>query len=193
MFSEIPFEQTEMNQKLHNFSKEQSFKEAFTLHYRVLCYFAYRLVHDHDVAKDIVQDAYVAYWNQIHEIQSDEKVIKAYLYNAVKFISCKRIRHEKVVQRYSDSAQSAGEDSDINENIIRAEVLAEIHKALNNLPPNCREIFMLGYFEGLSNSKIAEVMEISINTVKTHKQRGFKILRNLLKPEMFILLLFFKE
>ncbi|WP_196859015.1 sigma factor [Pedobacter sp. CAN_A7] len=86
-----------------DFISEQSFKEAFKLYYPNLCFFAYQLLGDQDVAKDVVQDAYVSYWNQIRNIQDNEKVIKAYLFNSVKFIACNRIRHEKVVRRHYDT------------------------------------------------------------------------------------------
>ena len=80
-------------------------------------------------------------------------------------------------------------EEDVSEKIIRAEVVNELFKAIELLPAACREIFRLGYIEGLSNPKIAEVLDVSVNTVKTQKQRGIKILRNVLRPEAIFLLL----
>lgn len=174
---------------------DQAFKKAFESYYRNLCFFAFQLLQDKALAEDVVQDAFVAFWNQKDNVIDHEKAIRSYLYSTVKFISLNTIRHQKVVGQHELSqANDHFEEEKITEKIIQAEIMKEVYYALDKLPFHCREIFRLGYFEGLSNSKIAETLEISINTVKTQKQRGLKILRSILKPEFFfIFLLIFKS
>lgn len=163
-----------------------SFKGIFDSYYKNLCFFAYQILDDKDLAEDVAQDAFLAYWHQMDKMASHEKVIRSYLYTTAKFIALNKLRHQKVANRYScDTSSYELEEEEVMEKMIRAEVISEIHQALDTLPEACKEILRLGYFEGLSNAKIAEVLSISINTVKTQKQRGLKALRMLLKPETF--------
>lgn len=168
---------------------DSTFEEVFRLYYKRLRFFAYQLLHDTESAEDVVQEAFIVYWKERKGLSAHDKVVKSFLYSTVKFIALKHIRHQKVIEsHFLNSPFSDLQEEQITENMIRAEVVKEIHVALGALPKSCREIFRLGYFEGYTNSKIADVLDISINTVKTQKQRGFKILRNILKPEtQFIL------
>jgi RNA polymerase sigma factor (sigma-70 family) len=75
--------------------------------------------------------------------------------------------------------------------IIRSEVLAEIHKAITLLPGSCQQIFRMSYLDDMKNNQIADVLGISVNTVKTQKQRALKVLRGHLSPELFVILLAF--
>lgn len=165
------------------------FKQFFDSYYKSLSFFAFQLLGDKDLAEDLTQDAFLNYWNQRDRLSTEDKVVKSYLYSTVKFMALNHIRHEKVVESYSLQAATSGlNEEEITVKMIRAEVLNELYLALETLPENCREVFRLGYFEGFSNVKIAETMQISINTVKTHKQRGLKALRAILRPETFLLL-----
>lgn len=180
-----------MNKALPDIDGESilMFKKFFDAHYKRLSFFAYQILGDKDLSEDLTQDAFLNYWKQRETLSKEEKVVKSYLYSTVKFMALNHLRHQKVVQKYSLElvAESISEEG-IAAKMIRSEVLNELYMALETLPENCREVFRLGYFEGFSNSKIAEVMEISINTVKTHKQRGLKALRAVLRPESFLML-----
>ena len=61
------------------------------------------------------------------------------------------------------------------------ETLKLINQAIDHLPYKCREIFILNRFEGLSYKEITEVLNISINTVKTQMARALSSLRKALK------------
>lgn len=164
----------------------------FNNYYGRLCHFAWQLLEDKTMAEDIVQDVFASYWDWRSRLANDETAIKNFLYSAVRHACYNSVRHDKVRQRYFDSFQAdAPEEPEVLIKIIRAEVMEEVYKALDELPDACRQIFRLGYLEGLTNPKIAEKLNISINTVKTQKQRGLKVLRDKLNPELFALLLLF--
>jgi RNA polymerase sigma factor (sigma-70 family) len=81
------------------------------------------------------------------------------------------------------------EEPKILQAIIRSEVLNEINLAIQKLPSSCQQIFRMGYLEGLTNPEIAETLSISINTVKTQKQRALKSIKTSLNPEIFSIFL----
>lgn len=84
---------------------------------------------------------------------------------------------------------STVDEKNVINNIIQSEVLAEVYQALATLPESCQRISRMSYLEGLKNEEIAVKLGITVNTVKTQKQRGLQLLRLRLNPEIFNLLL----
>jgi RNA polymerase sigma-70 factor, Bacteroides expansion family 1 len=164
-------------------------EELFKRYYPRLCHFAWQFVHDRGQAEDIAQDAFMAYWSNQQAIADDDTAIKNFLYSSVRNACFNLSRHEKVVQRFLGMYQpDTFEESEVMAKIIRSEVLNEIYTIIQSMPAGCKEVFRLGYLEGLTNLEIAERLNISVNTVKTQKQRGLRIVKNRLNPELLALL-----
>lgn len=162
----------------------------FKKHYKVLCYFAWEMVRDTDLAEDLVQDAFMAYLDHKHKISSEPMAIRAFLYSAIRNAIYNRNRKSKTIQKYLER-QSFDEmdDTDYDHKIIRAEFMSEIARVVEGLPDSCQQIFKLSYLDGLSNQEIADQLAISINTIKTQKQRALRVLRQNIHPEFFVLIL----
>ncbi|WP_255501973.1 RNA polymerase sigma factor [Olivibacter sp. SDN3] len=167
-------------------------EKLFKTHYRSLSYFAYQLLQEKHTADDAVQEAFLALWDK-KEILSDHPIaIKNFLYTHVKNICLNIQRRKKVINRYFETREEVDDEEDtVLEALINAEVLDELYQVVATLPENCQEIFRLGYLEGLKNAEIAEMLGISVNTVKTQKQRGLKILKKKLHPSVLNVLIFF--
>ena len=174
-------------------SKELSDNRPETIfreYYGRLSYFAFQYVNDSDFAEDLVQDAFLAYWGQKKQIADHPNVVKDFLYTSVKNSALNFLKRQKVKERYFFLRNEEDfEKERVLESIIEAEVMANLHQAIADLPESCKNVFLLAYSEGLSNPKIAEKLNISINTVRCHKQNGLKVLRSQLNPEAFIALL----
>ncbi|MDR2282652.1 MAG: RNA polymerase sigma-70 factor [Sphingobacterium sp.] len=162
----------------------------FNKHYKVLCYFAWEMVRDTEMAEDLVQDAFIAYLNNKHKISQEPMSIRSFLYSSIRNAIYNQSRKNKTVQKYLDR-QSADEmdDTDYEHKIIRAEFMAEIARVVDGLPDSCQHIFKLSYLDGFSNQEIAEQLAISVNTIKTQKQRALQVLRKKIHPEFFFVVL----
>lgn len=68
--------------------------------------------------------------------------------------------------------------------MIKAEIIYEIYTVVESLPPKCQQIIRLGYIQGMKNMDIAERLDISVSTVKTHKRLGLSILRRRLDSNL---------
>jgi RNA polymerase sigma-70 factor (family 1) len=167
-----------LQESLHDsISSDIGFEYVFKKYYARLCYFAYRLVGDRDAAEDIVQEIFMKFWDR-REGFGNEPSVKTFLYLTVRNASLNFLRHAAVEQRYLDDALPLDSEPDKGlDQLIHAEVLAEIHRSICELPAACRQVVELAYFEGLKNNKIAERLGISVNTVKTQKQRALGHLR----------------
>ena len=64
--------------------------------------------------------------------------------------------------------------------LITAEICGEVQRAVRELPPQTRRVIELS-MEDMTVERIAEVMQISPNTVKTLKKSGYQALREKLK------------
>lgn len=162
---------------------------AFRVYYHRLCHFAWQLITDESIVEDIVQDVFVYLWDNHSSIKGGEPALQSFLYAAVRHSCYNHIRRHKVHLRYLNlSTVPVSEEASYLDKIIRAEAVAELAVAIDQLPEACKEVVHLGYYEGLSNAEIAERLHISINTVKTQKLRALKRLKRILTPEMYLLL-----
>ena len=156
-----------------------AFNRVFNFFYKRVCFFAAGIVSE-NCAEDIVQDAFVKLWER-RESFNNLNAIKAFLYLTTKNSCINYYRHQKVVDKF-ESVQTEGlTESNIIHQLIEAEVLDEVQRAVQQLPPGYRQVIYLSYFEGLSNQETADYLQVSINTVKTQKVRSLRILREILK------------
>ncbi len=168
------------------------FKGLFNQYYDRLLYFAWQFIHDKEIANDMVQEAFLNYWNSCSDPSIDEVHARNFLYLNVRNLCFKHIRHDKVVEKHRKILDSDPvEEYDVVNEIIRSEVLGEIYKAIETLPESCKRISCMSYLEGMKNQEIADELGISINTVKTQKQRALQLLRLRLSPQTYLSLLMF--
>lgn len=168
---------------------EEQLEVLFKENYRPLVFFAFRLTQNYGEAEDAVQDAFVKYWNHRERISDSPAAIKSYLYTSVKNACSNNRRHQVVAARFEAEREAAVEtERDMLDLMLEAETIALVHRAISILPPVCRQVVRLSHFEGKKNEEIAIEMGISVNSVKTHKKRGIKMLREKLGSEALLLL-----
>lgn len=167
----------------------ETFSALFRAHYEPLCYFASRFIDDFDAAEGVVQDVFVRLW-ELRDSLEIHTSLKSYLYTAVKNSSLNYLKRAKAsttldtVAGLPDAAASQPDAS-----LESKELLEALDAAINDLPAKCREIFRLAKFDGLSYQEIADLEQISVNTVKTQLQRALKTLSKTLKYVQVVLIL----
>ena len=91
------------------------------------------------------------------------------------------IRRRRVIDRYNDYAIREEEDQEFFlENILESEVFLLVQSVFDELSPACREVYQLS-LNGKSHEEIAQLMNISINTVKKHKNNANHYMRERLQ------------
>lgn len=167
----------------------QDFQWIFNEYHDRLLFFCVQMTGDMDKAQDIVQEAFVRYWDARDTVSPDLKAIKNYLYSSVRNLTLNMIRHEKVVSSFVER-QEEGEplDRSVMETIITAEMLSEIHNAIEGLPEKYRTLSWMAFVEGKKNTEIAEELDLSINTLKKQKQKAVELLKLKLRPDILVLL-----
>jgi len=119
--------------------------------------------------------------------------LNAYLYRAVHNESLNFLKHQQVRTNhqlhvaYSMKQQTA----DSEQKVASAELEKHIHKALNELPEQCRTIFQLSRFDELKYLEIADKLGLSVKTVENQMGKALKLLRIKLAHFLKFLILFF--
>lgn len=179
------FENADKNTASNQFDLEYLYQQ----YYSRLCYYAYTIIGDQGASKDIVQDAFVKYWHSQKKFDSIT-AIRNFLYVSVRNACLNQLRHLEVTKKYADQQEAEPASTEFGlEQIIRAEVIGEIQKAIETLPDGCRSVLKLAFMEGLKNDDIAAELGISVNTVKSQKQRAVQLLRLKLNFNALLLLM----
>jgi RNA polymerase sigma-70 factor (family 1) len=147
-------------------------------YYSALCLFAERLLGDSAAAEDIVGESFVKLWNKRTDFENHQN-LKAFMYITVRNACLnylKQAKRDSLSKKQLAYLTGEKEEFVLNE-MIRAEVLKEIMDEISNLPEQCRKVLKLGYLEGMKNQEIADLLNISIHTVKNQKARAIQLLK----------------
>ncbi|MEG1949920.1 MAG: RNA polymerase sigma-70 factor [Odoribacter sp.] len=164
--------------------------DAFRLLYEkyasALRYFAAKYIDDDAVIDDIVQDAFVALWEQRADF-TIENAVKAFLYKIVKNSSLNLLRHQGVKNRYAEAMAQEEDVDSFLDNILESEIFELLLTVFDELPPACREIYRLS-LDGKKHEEIAEELHITVNTVKKQKNNANHYMRERLKHILIFLI-----
>ncbi len=176
------------------FGDKASFDSLFRLYYEQLYRFALRFVRDPQESENLVQDVFVKLWVQRSELSITQNA-KAYLYTSVKNQALNYIKRESKSSSFDNEISRFKEQSESpEEDYIKDEQYIAIHKAIEELPNKCKQIYLMKRYDNLSYNEISEIQGISVNTVKTQMKRAIKTLsEKLAHLKSFIILFLLKK
>jgi RNA polymerase sigma-70 factor, ECF subfamily len=158
-----------------------AFDTIFRKYYSPLCRFAYLFTADQGDAEEMVQTAFITFWENKTHIHIS-KSLKAYLYQMVRNNALMHIRKTNTRKQYEQEFAERAEESPEERPYTDEDINKLILKGMEMLPEKCRMIFSLSRYDGLSYEEIAEYLEISPKTVENQMGLAFQKLRNFLSP-----------
>lgn len=162
----------------------KEFEALFRKYYPSMCAVAMKFVRDKVVAEDLVQEAFIRLWTKRGEYEAIPN-LKTFLYVAVKNLCFNYLRDKKETIDYEAAGLENLEDHFKNY-LIEEETYRMITEAVRQLPVQSARIITLA-LQGKQNKEIAEMLGISVNTVKTLKYKSISLLRESLKGYFCIL------
>jgi RNA polymerase sigma-70 factor, ECF subfamily len=140
---------------------------------------AYRIVGEYHAAADLVQEVFVKIHGELRNFKFESKfstwLFRVTVNHAINR-SSEGTRHARIHEKIGRDGR--GDPGGTKEG---RPVDDEVHRALQQLSPKLRTVISLRYLEGLSYEEIAEILEISIGTVKSRLFLAHETLRPLLK------------
>lgn len=148
-----------------------------------LCTYADSLINNPVIAKDIVQQVFITVWERRNRLNADFS-FSSFLHKCVynEFIDHYRKKQAVTIleKKYIDALSNIVEEK---ESLFEKQITL-VKKEIQNLPPKCKQVFLLSKQEGLTNMEIAEYLSLSTKSVEGHITKAFSILRNKMKGDM---------
>jgi RNA polymerase sigma-70 factor (ECF subfamily) len=142
-----------------------------------------QILNRRDEAEDLVQEVFLTFWKQ-DKFDSSRGGLSTYLSLLTRSRALNRLASHGSQQRAVERLQLHEPREQTNptplEQAVQTEQQASVRTALAQLPPNQRKVLELGYYQGLSQSQIAQHLNLPLGTVKTQSRQGLLKLRQLL-------------
>ncbi len=173
-------------ERLHIGDKD-AFQHLFMVYYQPLSVFANKLVADIDLAKDIVQEVIVNFYEKHSEIHIHTS-LKAHLYQSVRNRCLNHLKREQIIRTHHSQIfiENKSQEEVFNDLLEETELEYQIKQTIDTLPNQCKRIFEMSRFQGKSNQDIADELAISKRTVETQISNALKKLRNKLNSYLSI-------
>ena len=161
---------------------EQAFRAVFDLYNAELFRVVIRLTKTQVDAEEIIQEVFISLWisrKQLIKIEEPASYIYRILYNKTSKYLKKEANQERIIEaamKYRQLSSNATEQTvDANES------QQLIEKALEQLPPQQKIVYILSQQQGLSNDEIASQFNISPHTVRSHLSKAIGFIRTYLE------------
>ncbi len=150
---------------------------------RILYSLAYRMVADHQVAEDLLQDAFLAVWRRATSYSPQTGAARIWL---ISILRHRTIDHLRTVRRRSTIQEAPLEEIELDESKAFPDVWDEawqsvksshVRAALMKIPTEQRLVIELAYFQGWTHTEIAEGIQIPLGTVKARMRLGLNHLK----------------
>lgn len=136
---------------------------------------AYRMTNDPDIAKDMVQEAYITMWNKRNELDDVEN-IESYAKSVVKNKCIDFLRSTHI---HEELFTDVVEDFDIESDIEEEERLNIVMRKLDLLPARQKQILLMRGVQDLTFEEIEQLTGLSNMNIRTLLSRARKRLREL--------------
>jgi RNA polymerase sigma factor (sigma-70 family) len=145
---------------------------------RILYSLAYRMVADHQIAEDLIQESFLSVWRRASSYSPQSGLVRSWL---ISIVHHRTIDYLRAVRRRSNLKETTWEEADLDEKAAFPDVWdeawrsvqsAQVRSAMMKIPTEQRMVIELAYFQGWTHSEIAEGCQIPLGTVKARMRLG---------------------
>jgi RNA polymerase sigma-70 factor (ECF subfamily) len=173
---------------------ERAMAALYDRYGQVLYAVAYRIVGQRADAEEVVLDAFAQAWREAARFEASRGSVAGWLTTIARSRALDLVRARSRRERITATAAAERPDTspamggwplDPSSGVDIAERRRQVQLALEALSPPQRRAIELAYFEGLSQSEIAERLQEPLGTIKTRVRLGMQKLRESLRPFYF--------
>lgn len=165
---------------------ERAFARVYDRYSPILFGLLLRILRSRPEAEDVLQEVFLQVWQHARSFDPERGRAFTWLVTLARSRAIDRLRavdsRERTAQRSAEEAPPAPESGAwADEEAIRAERAEAVRDALAELPEEQRQVLVLAYLEGMSQSEIAAAKNQPLGTVKTRTRSGLKKLSEALR------------
>lgn len=173
---------------------QQAIAALYDRYGEVLYAVAYRVARQRADAEDAVVEAFTQAWRDASRFEASRGSVAGWLTMIARSRALDIVRARNRRERITTSASSRESDgmlamgsspADPADSYDSTERKRRVQTALETLSPPQRQAIELAFFEGLSQSEIAQRLEEPLGTIKTRVRLGMLKLRESLRPFFF--------
>jgi RNA polymerase sigma-70 factor (ECF subfamily) len=159
---------------------EQGFEDIVEEYGDFVYNLTYRILGNHADAEDAAQDAFLAAYRNFHRFRGESKV-STWLYRIATNAALMKLRKDRnprtLTQTGYDELQLTSPLEGPEKLALNSELRQHLEEGLELLSPNLKTAVVLRDLQGLSNEEAAEVLDISVSSLKARLHRGRVLLR----------------
>ena len=161
-----------------------AFDDIFRRWYEPVVRSANRVLHDPGIAEELSQDVFLEFWRRRETLAPDSSVA-GYLMQAVRNRALNHLRHLQVQKKSVAYVEALSEPAERADAALDSGELADaLTKAIAELPPRTREVFVMSRERNMRYSEIAEALNVSVKAVEANMSRALRMLRERLAQWM---------
>ncbi len=155
-------------------------------HSGLLFSLTYRMVGNHEIAEDLVQETFLAAWQHAGSYVPDEGTVRGWLVSLMRYHTIdylRKLRRRACCKEFLWEEMEWENDAtlpDVWEEVWRDEQGLRVREALLQLPVEQRVVITLAYFQGWTHIEIAQHCELPVGTVKSRLRLGLLHLKQAL-------------
>jgi RNA polymerase sigma-70 factor (ECF subfamily) len=156
-----------------------AFEKFYKEHYKLFFLTACQYLKNAALAQEIVNDVFIKIWQESNNLNIQTS-LKSYIYRAVINRCLNEIDRGKREKQHLGELVRRPEAHAELRSMEDNELKVMLYQAIDQLPEQCRKVFMMSRFDGLKQQEIAHQLDISIKTVKNHVTHALKQLHKVL-------------
>ncbi|MEO8274626.1 MAG: sigma-70 family RNA polymerase sigma factor [Thermoanaerobaculia bacterium] len=168
--------------------RQEALAELYDRYSPLLLAVARRIVGNPSDAEEVLQETFFQAWNQAERYDSGRSSVSTWLVLIARSRALDRLRQRQSRERTAIAAEAEPKAPDasarFDETVLTQERRKRVQKSMADLPSEQREVLSLAFFEGLSQTEIAERTGTPLGTVKTRALLAMKKLRRDLRAEI---------
>ena len=144
---------------------------------------AMRMLRVRSDAEDLLQEVFVQVWRQAQSYSVQRGSPEAWIVNIARSRAIDKIRSIRRMEKsfvLTDDPARAESSENVESSAAESEARMAMNSALANLPETQRKVLELAYFDGLTQTEIANRLAEPLGTIKTRMRSGIQRLRDML-------------
>jgi RNA polymerase sigma-70 factor (ECF subfamily) len=168
--------------------RPEALAELFDRYASLLLALTRRILGSAADAEEVVQEAFLQAWNQAERYDSSRSSVSTWLVLIARSRALDRLRQRQSRERTAAAAEAEPQAPDasarLDDNVLIEERRTRVQAALAGLPAEQKQVLELAFYEGLSQTEIAQTTATPLGTVKTRALLAMKKLRRDLRDEI---------